>query len=268
MKTNSPYWRIFSFGEETRSAEYPYWYVNSDRPVSFDISVIQYTLKGTLRYVYEGQEHLVHKGQACLFDYSDGSEYGLRQKDKSYSCFWISLAGAGLSAHWKDIRLNYGSVITDLGNPLLELMREVVKAGSFSGEHDTLQIASTVHHFITLLARLLDQKRRHSSSPVEQALIRLRNNPYYPWSIKELVDEEGCSREHFFREFKDRYGDTPAAWLNQRRAEQARYLLQTTRLTAEDIALQCGFSGAYTLSRTLRRIYQQGPNATRLSFGK
>ena len=211
-----------------------------------------------------GQETLVHEGQALLFNYDEGSEYGIQPGDKSYSCFWISLTGAGLAEHWNQIRARHGSVITDSDGELLGLLQETVKAGSFSGEQDTIRVASAVHHFVMRLMYQLDRRSQHLSTPADRALARMRNNPYYPWSIKELVAEEGCSREHFFRVFRMRYKTTPAAWLTQRRAEQARYLLQTTRLTVEDIAQQCGLSGAHGLARILRRIYQQGPNELRL----
>ena len=219
-----------------------------------------------MRYVQDGKETPVRKGQALLFNYEDGSEYGIRPKDKSYSCFWISLAGAGLLEHWDQIRARHGSVVTDSSGELLKLLRETVKTGGFSDEQDTIRIAGTVHHFVMQLMSLLVRHSQHLSTPVDQALARLRSNPYYPWSIKQLVEEEGCSREHFFRVFRERYGTTPAAWISQQRAEQALYLLQTTRLTVEDIALQCGFSGAHSLARTLRRIYQQGPNSLRSSI--
>jgi AraC-like DNA-binding protein len=263
METDSILWRFFSFGEELHPAGRPYWWTNRNRPVSTDINVIQYTLKGTLRYLHNRQETLVHKGQAFLFNYADGSEYGIRPEDRSYSCFWISLAGAGISEHWNQIRKQYGSVITDTDSELLTLIQEAVKTGSSSGEQNTIRTASQVHHFVMQLMTLLARQSLHLNKPVDQALARLRDNPYYPWSIKELVEEEGCSREHFFRAFRERYKTTPSVWLGQQRAKQARYLLQTTRLTVEDIALQCGFSGAHSLARTLRRIYQQGPTGLR-----
>ncbi|MFA7256261.1 MAG: hypothetical protein WC047_01615, partial [Kiritimatiellales bacterium] len=158
---------------------------------------IQYTLQGTLRYVQEGRETFVHSGQACIYDHADGSEYGVYPDDKNYKCLWVSFAGAGMQEHWNQIRTQFGSVITDSSGDLLHLMREVIKNGSFSGEQDVISIAIAVHHFVMRLIRVLDRYRSASRTPVDQALTRLRANPLYPWSLKELVAEEGCSREHF-----------------------------------------------------------------------
>ena len=253
---------IKSFGEEFHPAGRTYWWVNRNREWPGNVNV-QYTLQGTLRFVQNGQETPVNQGQACIYNHADGTEYGVYPEDKSYNCLWVSFAGAGMQEHWNQIRERFGSVVTDPGGDLLQLMREVIKTGSFSGQQDVISIAIAVHQFVMRLIRLLDQYSELSSTPVEQALARMRANPLYPWSLKELVAEEGCSREHFCRVFKERYKTTPAAWLSQQRTAHARYLLQTTQLTSDEIASQCGFSGPHGLARTLRRVYQCGPQAVR-----
>ena len=266
MKASSPLWRLYSFGEEFHPAGQIYWWVNRNREWPGNVNV-QYTLQGTLRYVRSGQEHPVRPGQACIYSHEDGSEYGVYPEDESYACLWVSFAGAGMQEHWNQIRERFGPVVTDSGGELLQLMREVIKTGRLSGEQDVISIAIAVHRFVMRLIRLLDQYSGLSSTPVEQALARLRANPLYPWSLKELVAEEGCSREHFCRVFKERYKTTPAVWLSSQRIEHARYLLQTTKLTADEIAHQCGLSGAHSLARALRRIYRQGPQAVRRRSG-
>lgn len=267
MKTSGPLWRLHTFGEEFYPPGQPYWWVNRNREWPANVN-IQYTLKGVLRYVQDGLETPVHAGQACLYTHQDGSEYGVLPEDAGYGCIWISLAGAGLPEHWNQIRSQYGSVISDCDGRLLPLIRQVIQAGSFSGEQDPLTAADAVHHFVTELMRLLARCNDRSGSPADRALARLRANPLYPWSLKELTAEEGCSREHFCRVFRSRYKTTPAAWLSQQRIEHARYLLQTTKLTVDEIARQSGLSGSHSLARALRRLYRQGPQAIRRRSGR
>jgi AraC-like DNA-binding protein len=261
MPHHKALWRFFSFGEETHPAGQRYWFVNRNRLK--DIHVLQYTLQGRLRYHVNGEESIIGKDQALLFGYNDGSEYGIRPRDKSYTTFWISLCGAGLGEHWKMIQATHGSILTDSHGELLRLMRESVRHICGSDEQDPLRIAERTYQFVMQLMELLDRQSRHLISPAERAVVRMCRNPYYLWSIKELTKEEGCSREHFFRVFKQRHQTTPTTWLSQRRTEHARYLLQTTRLTVEDIALQCGFSGAHGLSRALRTRFGQSPSQMR-----
>lgn len=266
MNSSGPLWRLYSFGEEFHPAGQRYWWVNRNREWPGNVNV-QYTLQGALRYVQDGQEHLVRQGQACIYSHEDGSEYGVCPEDESYTCLWVSFAGAGMQEHWNQIRERFGPVVTDSSGDLLQLMREVIKTGSLSGEQDVISIAIAVHQFVMRLIRLLDQYSGLSAAPVEQAIARMRANPLYPWALKELAAEEGCSREHFCRVFKQRYKTTPAAWLRQQRTAHARYLLQTTQLTVSEIARQSGLSGPHSLARTLRRICKQGPQAVRRRSG-
>ena len=262
MKLNEPLWRIRCFGEEVLPSGRTYWFVNQDRDPPSNVS-IHYTLQGSLRYRKDGAETRVNPGQACLYNAVDGTEYGVSPEDESYTCLWISFLGAGMIEHWDQIRDRFGSVLTDPDGHLLQLMRDVIQTGSLSGEKDVVSAAGAVHRFVIRLIRLLDQYNGRFQTPVDWAVDRLRANPFYPWSLKELAEEEGCSREHFSRVFRERYQTTPAAWLSQQRVGHARHLLQTTSFTVEDIAHQCGFSGAHGLARTLRRIDQKGPRAIR-----
>lgn len=264
MARASVLWQLLGFGEELHPFGQNYWWVNRQRGVS--ASVVQYTLKGALRYLQDGRETLVRQGEACLFNYDDGSEYGVRPNDMSYTCFWISLSGAGIPEHWNQMRESHGPVVVDSNDRFLKLLRGIVKTGSSYKEQDAYRAANAIHDFVMRFMALLDRRSNQFSSPVDRAVNRVCGNPFFPWSFKELVAEEGCSLKHFFRVFRERHATTPAAWLRQRRAEQALHLLRATRLTVGDIALQCGFSGAHSLSRTLRDIYQQGPTALRSSI--
>ena len=261
MEQNNTLWRVFSYGEETRQPSQPYWCVNQNR-LPF-INVIQYTLRGRLRYMRNGEEQFIGKGQALIFGYNDGSEYGIRSDDEPYTCFWISLRGAGLCEHWQLIKKLHGSIFTDDKGELIQLMRESVRMTRGLGEQNPIQIAARTYQFAMNLMEALERHSMHLRSPADRAITRMRNNPYSYWSIKELTDQEGCSREHFFRVFKERYKITPAVWLTERRTEHARHLLQTTALTVEDIALQCGYSGAHVLSRALRSHFGQNPTQIR-----
>lgn len=262
MKNFGALWRVHSFGEEIHLPGQPYWWVNRNRGVSGQV-IVQYTLQGVLRHRQSGSERQIPVSQACLFTHSDGSAYGLQFGDPDYACLWISLCGAGLVEHWAQIIERYGPIAADSNGRLLQRMRDLIRKGSLSAERNPIDAAAATHGFVMELIRSMECAASPEQRPVERAVSRLRANPYYPWSLKELTTEEGCSREHFSRLFMERYGQSPAAWLSAERAAHAVEILRTTRLAAEDVALQCGFSGAIQLARTLHRLYGKGPRALR-----
>ena len=61
-------------------------------------------------------------------------------------------------------------------------------------------------------------------------------------SLNELVKRFHFSRNHIINLFKKQYGRTPFAYLASVRIENARRLLVITSRTAEEIAIECGFS--------------------------
>ncbi len=59
--------------------------------------------------------------------------------------------------------------------------------------------------------------------------------------LPRLVSLCGRSHEHVARTFRERLGVTPTDWLNGERIRRARRLLETTRLSVLEVALECGF---------------------------
>jgi len=261
MKDFSVLWRLVGFGKEVHLAGRKYWWRNRGRP--FREVAMQYTLAGTLRFVQNGKETPVPQKHAFFFDHEDSTEYGLAPGDGSYTCLWVTFRGAGLVEHWDIIRERFGSVIFDDSGRLLELLWDIIKRGSPSDQQDGLVASAAVHQFVMNLLLLLDHHKGRTEKPVDQVISLLRANPIYPWSLKELVAKVGCSREHVSRIFRQRYDQSPAAWLNEQRLAHAVNLLRTTALTVETIAQQSGFSGAHGLARLLRHRYGFGPRDLR-----
>ncbi|NNM46236.1 helix-turn-helix transcriptional regulator [Knoellia sp. DB2414S] len=73
------------------------------------------------------------------------------------------------------------------------------------------------------------------------------------------------SREHFIREFKKAYGETPYRYLQRRRVERAMQMLRWSERSVTDICMEVGFSSLGTFSRTFTDIVGQTPTEYRAS---
>ncbi len=82
-------------------------------------------------------------------------------------------------------------------------------------------------------------------------------------SLDDLAGAAGCSRAHFARAFRAATGQTPHAYLRERRVERARRLLATTRLDAAAIAAQTGFSSPSHFGRVFRSVTGVTPGTYR-----
>lgn len=82
-----------------------------------------------------------------------------------------------------------------------------------------------------------------------------------PLSLTELAAVATLSKYHFLRLFRAVYGQTPAAYLSQRRIERAQDLLRRTNLTITEVCLAVGFSSLGTFSRRFHDVTGETPKA-------
>lgn len=76
---------------------------------------------------------------------------------------------------------------------------------------------------------------------------------YSNLSINELAKLSNLSLSSFKREFKATYNDSPLSYINNKRIEKAKGLLQNTTLTISNIAYDIGFNDPQYFTRTFKK---------------
>jgi AraC family transcriptional activator FtrA len=85
-------------------------------------------------------------------------------------------------------------------------------------------------------------------------------------SIADLAAQARMSRRTFIRRFEAATGMPPGEWVLQARLQQARLMLETTRLPIEAVATSVGFGSADTLRHHFRVRLDTSPARYRSSF--
>jgi AraC family transcriptional regulator len=80
---------------------------------------------------------------------------------------------------------------------------------------------------------------------------------------RDLAGLVRLSTSYFFRAFRKTFGDTPAAYIMQRRMRRAQELMLKSRVSLSQVALECGMCDQAHFSRTFRRIVGTNPTVWR-----
>lgn len=81
--------------------------------------------------------------------------------------------------------------------------------------------------------------------------------------LKEIAREAGMSVSRFARSFKETTGTTFVNYLNGVRVVRAREILKEGEISITDVAVACGFTNPFHLSRTFKRITGASPTTFR-----
>lgn len=106
------------------------------------------------------------------------------------------------------------------------------------------------------LATALDQT-------LAPALAAIHRNPEHPWTVDDLAALTHQSRSAFAHRFTAVVGQSPAAYVAERRMMSASKLLETTAMAVGAIAHAVGFESEAAFSRAFRRRFGRSPLAWR-----
>ena len=93
-------------------------------------------------------------------------------------------------------------------------------------------------------------------SVVERSLSSIR-------TVEDLATMVGMGVDHFAHEFRRQAGQSPAAFLRERRLDEAETLLRTTQQSPRLIALSLGWASQNTFNRAWKRRHEMAPLAWR-----
>lgn len=83
---------------------------------------------------------------------------------------------------------------------------------------------------------------------------------------RDLAEIAQLSTSHFFRAFRQSFGETPRSYLMRQRILRAQALMLGSQLSLHDIARECGIGDQPHFTRVFRRVTGMNPNAWRRQF--
>ena len=117
-----------------------------------------------------------------------------------------------------------------------------------------------------ILANLMAEREQHYRQSakyaiIEPALLHIRAHYHEPISVAALAALCGISDQYLRTLFKIFAGQTPVAYINTLRLEQARELLQSGGVTVAEAAEACGFESPGYFARMFKKCYNMSPGS-------
>ncbi|GGO90024.1 transcriptional regulator [Wenjunlia tyrosinilytica] len=103
-------------------------------------------------------------------------------------------------------------------------------------------------------------------APIRAAQTWILDNLERPLHVDEIAERANMSTRNFARVFRREVGTPPGRYVERMRIARARELLETTELTASQIARRCGFAAPETFFRSFGRALGLTPTEYRNRF--
>jgi AraC-like DNA-binding protein len=222
--------------------------------------------------IHRGRTHALHlHGYACEMELA-GRHIGIMPGD-------ITLSPAGLPSsfdlatpgtHWC-IHIEAGESRGIRAPVALHLSECAALRERFAHISGLFATASDpIAHVAARLAvqeLLLTLARRTDPLPEDDAVARAaeyidRHFPE-PIGVRDIAAAAGRSPAYLARLFRSRFGTTVPHRLLQRRAEHARFLLESTDLPIWRVAERCGVADAQRFNKMVRSLLGASPSAVR-----
>ncbi|MCU1752820.1 GlxA family transcriptional regulator [Pseudomonas sp. 6D_7.1_Bac1] len=133
------------------------------------------------------------------------------------------------------------------------------------------ELARSVAQKLVMFHRRAGGQSQHSallelepkSDRIQTALNYAREHLAEALSVEQLADVAHLSARQFSRAFRAETGQSPAKAIENLRLEAARLMLETNRLTLDQIAAQTGFTDRRRMREAFLRAFGQPPQSIR-----
>lgn len=154
---------------------------------------------------------------------------------------------------------------TDDKEKSVQKVMEIAALYSYPKEmdnHSKFVLAAAGDFIYQILACFYNQYSRRDAR-LEGILKLIHQNVSNPdFDLAKTIGDAGFSRSYFRKIFKDETGNSPVAYFNCLRINQAKMLMQQYggSRTVKDVALECGFKDALYFSRVFKKVEGVSPS--------
>lgn len=247
--------------------------------------VLIYCRDGNGWYSLRGKTYQVASNQYFILPAGIPHEYGATEGER-WTIYWVHFRGEHADIYAEgadkpqDVRVALNSNINNRNNIFEEILSTL-----HDGEGiEDLRYASSLLHYYLASLRYLRQYRNtaryntnnsnlsfsnnKNKEVVDAAIHFMKENIERRITLQDILDYVGYSSTHFSTLFKKQVGDSPLAYFNRLKIEQACHMLQTTNLHINQICYKVGIEDSLYFSRLFSKMIGMSPSDYRERSGK
>ncbi len=247
--------------------------------------VLIYCIDGNGWYSLRGKTYQVASNQYFILPAGIPHEYGATEGER-WTIYWVHFRGEHADIYAEgadkpqDVRVALNSNINNRNNIFEEILSTL-----HDGEGiEDLRYASSLLHYYLASLRYLRQYRNtaryntnnsnlsfsnNKNKEVADAAIHfMKENIERRITLQDILDYVGYSSTHFSTLFKRQVGDSPLAYFNRLKIDQACHMLQTTNLHINQICYKVGIEDSLYFSRLFSKMMGMSPSDYRERCGK
>lgn len=242
--------------------------------------VLIYCRDGNGWYSLRGKTYQVASNQYFILPAGIPHEYGATEGER-WTIYWVHFRGEHADIYAEgadkpqDVRVALNSNINNRNNIFEEILSTL-----HDGEGiEDLRYASSLLHYYLASLRYLRQYRNtaryntdnsnlsfsnnKNKEVVDAAIHFMKENIERRITLQDILDYVGYSSTHFSTLFKRQVGDSPLAYFNRLKIEQACHMLQTTNLHINQICYKVGIEDSLYFSRLFSKMMGMSPSDCR-----
>lgn len=220
-------------------------------------------LTGSLSYQTRHMRGVARAGQVLLVDCNAPHAYAAQGK---CSFTFVHFDGAQSRELFEELLRRGGCLIKprapgDIHESIGEMLRTMRQERRMSQTQCSAMLYG-------VLMQLLESGSASDSaqvghSLVDRAIAYIQEHLTEKLTVDSVAAHAGYSAGYFSHLFAEETGMSPYQFIVKCRVERAQQLLQTTRLTVQEVAFQTGFGSAANFCYTFRRLTGESPHEYR-----
>lgn len=222
-------------------------------------------LHGITRWVAGTQTYTLRPGH--LFAVPPGLRHHLTGRFGNHHFYFAAIDLVAVGRRQPELPLDWPAAVVhrDAGD-IAPAFAQLVGELTTRHEHPVAGLALAVDHLVLAVVRAMTPTAAHRLAlhPAVARVKRLLDQQFeQPWTLTRLADQVGLAPSYLAQLFVGQLGQPPHRYLNERRIDRARQLLETSDLTVTAMALSLGFSSSQHFARVFRQLTDTTPTAFR-----